>query len=148
MKKSKANPLDAVVPFPRLPRKRQSFHKENSAIDEGLLHLWGSLLDFSAASDLVSENVTCRSRKIYCWNDLHLMNYTRLLRALRFKPAANIRNPLIFLRKMATSSCLFGARGHTSMCKHIMCDFLPLSSSSQKYSSGWIQVCLRGVPAR
>jgi len=86
MKKSKANPLDAVVPFPWLPRKRQSFHKENSAIDEGLLHLWGSLSDFSAASDLVSENVTCRSRKIYCWNDLHLMNYTRLLRALRFNP--------------------------------------------------------------
>ena len=85
MKKSKANPLDAVVPFPWLPRKRQSFHKENSAIDEGLLHLWGSLLDFSAASDLVSENVTCRSRKIYCWNDLHLMNYTQVFRARGFK---------------------------------------------------------------
>ena len=37
-----------------------------------------------------------------------------LLRALRSRNPQNIRNPLIFLRKMATYSCFGGSQGQNS----------------------------------
>ena len=47
-----------------------------------------------------------------------------LLRALHFRNTKNIRNPLIFLQKMASYSCFGGSQGHKSSCKQV-CIGLP-----------------------
>ena len=49
---------------------------------------------------------------------------TELLRALHFRNTKNIRNPLIFLQKMASYSCFWRVQGHKSSCKQV-CIGLP-----------------------
>ena len=49
---------------------------------------------------------------------------TELLRALHSRNSKNIRNPLIFLQKMAPYSCFGGSQVQKSSCKQACVGFL------------------------
>ena len=49
---------------------------------------------------------------------------TELLRALHSRNSKNIRNPLIFLQKMASYSCFGGSQVQKSYCKQACVGFL------------------------
>ena len=49
---------------------------------------------------------------------------TELLRALHSRNSKNIRNPLIFLQKMASYSCFGGSQVQKSSCKQACIGFM------------------------
>ena len=49
---------------------------------------------------------------------------TELLRALHSRNSKNIRNPLIFLQKMASYSCFGRSQVQKSSCKHACIGFM------------------------
>ena len=56
-------------------------------------------------------------QKVFCPSD------TELLRALHSRNSKNIRNPLIFLQKMASYSCFCGSQFKSS-CKQACIGFM------------------------
>ena len=63
-------------------------------------------------------NYLCRCPKVHGPQD------TGLLRALHSRNPKNIRNPLIFLQKMASYSCFGGSQVQKSYCKQACVGFL------------------------